>query len=92
MRSLSRVMQISYFYTVWTCKEAYLKATGEGLGGLDRLDISVAQQDRAVWLTHGTGERTSGCWELRRLEPPAGYAAALAAEGEGWDLIEISGV
>jgi 4'-phosphopantetheinyl transferase len=90
MRSLAPAMQISYFYTVWTCKEACLKATGEGLGGLDRLDISIPQNGRAVSLAHGIGEGTSGRWALKRLELPAGYAAALVVEGEDWDLVEIS--
>jgi len=90
MRSLEPAMQIPYFYTVWTCKEAYLKATSEGLNGLERLGFSVPQHDHAVWLTHGIGVGTGARWVLRRLEPPAGYAAALVAEGNDWDLIEIS--
>jgi 4'-phosphopantetheinyl transferase len=67
------------FFTLWTCKEAVVKALGRGLSvPLDSFDIAL-----------GRGERPEvGRWEVpdaaaKRLqlccfEPASGYVAALA--------------
>ncbi|AGY58079.1 4'-phosphopantetheinyl transferase family protein [Gloeobacter kilaueensis] len=71
--SLSPPLRSRKFLELWTFKEAYLKATGEGLAGLEKL-----QQIEA-------GEIAAG-WSSVPLPPLPGFAAALVAEGEGWRL------
>lgn len=41
LASLSPQQQNSAFFKLWTCKEAYLKATGEGLVGLQDVEIDL---------------------------------------------------
>lgn len=67
------------FFRYWVCKEAYVKATGEGLTRpLSGFGLTF-QRGESVALEHvsGDGDQTAG-WTLQLLEPPAGYAAALA--------------
>jgi len=69
------------FYDSWTRKEAYLKARGEGLSyPPDRVELSLGPGDSAT--LHLPPEALSGGpWLLYALDPGAGYAAAVAAEG-----------
>jgi 4'-phosphopantetheinyl transferase len=75
------------FLRFWTLKEAYIKADGRGVSlPLERIDVS-SPEGRVAALDEATGEwRTCPRWELRKLTPITGYAAALAAEGQDWRL------
>ncbi|QDZ39103.1 4'-phosphopantetheinyl transferase superfamily protein [Euhalothece natronophila Z-M001] len=42
LESLSSPEQIETFFQFWTAKEAYLKATGEGLAGLENIEVMVS--------------------------------------------------
>jgi 4'-phosphopantetheinyl transferase len=65
------------FFRLWTCKEAFLKATGEGLSrSLRSYEIDPAQ-GRVLWANDAEAAR----WSVHPLDPPAPYAAALVAEG-----------
>lgn len=43
LRLLPREAQNEMFYAYWTRKEAYLKATGEGIGGSDLRELNVSR-------------------------------------------------
>jgi 4'-phosphopantetheinyl transferase len=75
LRSLPPRSQREAFFDCWARKEAYLKATGEGLSGpLNQTDVLLDAGESGALLP----------WTIERLETVAGYAAALAAEGSGW--------
>ena len=63
--------QAAMFYRIWTRKEALLKATGEGLGGLSP-DLEVCSGSY-LW-RHGK------TWHLHDLDLLPRYAAAIAFE------------
>ena len=66
------------FFELWTCKEAFLKATGEGLSrSLRSYEIDPAQ-GRVLWARDEDAAR----WSVHPLHPPAPYRAALVAEGK----------
>jgi 4'-phosphopantetheinyl transferase len=68
---LTGLAQRNAFYTCWTRKEAYLKATGKGLAGLKE----------AALLEHGVPSAEKG-WTIIDLQmPEPGYAGAVAFAG-----------
>jgi 4'-phosphopantetheinyl transferase len=78
--------QCDAFFTVWTRKEAYLKAKGAGLSlPLDQFEVSLsADQPRLLATRHDPAEATR--WTLRDLDVEHGYRAAMAVEGSDWTL------
>lgn len=80
---LSEEQQSEAFFTYWTAKEAYLKATGEGLVGLQQVEILWEEDSLSV---QQLTTEDSPKFSLQRLHPPTGYAAALAVEGQDWKL------
>jgi 4'-phosphopantetheinyl transferase len=70
------------FFNCWTRKEAYLKATGDGLAvPLDGFDVSLAPGKPARLRSVAALPREASRWWLCELAPPAEWAAALAVEG-----------
>lgn len=68
------------FFRYWTYKEAYLKAMGEGLAGLEQAEIQLTE----------TGAKTSNAaWSLYALTPPPGTVAAVAVEGQNWQVVQF---
>jgi len=78
LRTLPPSLHAEGFYLCWTRKEAYIKATGEGL--------HVPLESFNVSLTPGRPERLestdSSRWSMRSLYPDPLYAGALVAEGQ----------
>lgn len=67
------------FYNLWTRKEAYLKARGDGLAaGLSTFAVSLGAEAALLHSDEG--------WKLMALEPAAGYVAALCGAGGDWRL------
>ena len=76
IRSLQGLAQTVQFFRVWTAKEAYLKATGEGLS-------RAADSFELVFDERGfpCGVRNQSEWRLSHLSAPGGFLAALATFG-----------
>ena len=67
------------FFRCWTRKEAYIKATGDGLSApLNEFRVTVSPDEpaRLVHLAHDT--HAAGAWTLHDLRLESGYASALA--------------
>ncbi|MEH1931854.1 MAG: 4'-phosphopantetheinyl transferase HetI [Nostoc sp.] len=79
LRSLSPNQQQEIFFRYWTCKEAYLKATGDGLSQLEQIEVSLTPTEPAkLQITED--------WSLFELVPANNYVAAVAVENFGWHL------
>ncbi len=75
--------QMVAFFNLWTRKEAYLKATGDGIsGGLKEVEISCLPEEPAQILAISKNEEAAKRWTLSELNPAHGYAAAVAAEAK----------
>jgi 4'-phosphopantetheinyl transferase len=68
VRSLPPEQKSSVFFRYWTCKEAYLKATGEGIAQLEQVEISLTPTEPAKL-------QTAENWSLLELVPAKNYAA-----------------
>jgi len=72
------------FFRLWTRKEAWLKATGEGLaGGLDKVEVTFLAGEPARLLSLPGDDTTAAGWSLHDLTAPAGFAAAVAVGSPG---------
>ena len=75
------------FYSLWTRKEAYLKARGEGLS-LDPDRVRIPSDPIGGSFESAFESGAAARWSLRELEAGPDYAAALAVEGHDWRLSE----
>ncbi len=79
LRLISPQEQQQIFFRYWTCKEAYLKATGDGLVQLEEIEISLTPNQPSQLLV-------SGDWNLRELTPADNFAAAVVVAGRNINL------
>lgn len=87
LRALPQDVQSEAFFNCWTRKEAYIKAIGEGMSlPLDQFNVSLAPGSAAALLGNVRDAGEVSRWSLRELHPGAGYRAAVAVEGHGWEL------
>lgn len=80
------VERVAAFFTVWSRKEAYIKATGVGVSrGLDHFDVPLERDARTIAdrLAPDAPQR----WSMRDLDLEPGYSGAVVAEGTGWKLL-----
>jgi 4'-phosphopantetheinyl transferase len=80
LASLGPVLRDHGFLRGWTCKEAFVKAKGEGLGyPLDQFAVSLSPDEPAQLLAlEGADPRA---WSLLDFAPEEGFLAAVAVEG-----------
>ena len=80
--SLSAERRLEAFFHVWSQKEAYLKARGDGVAfGLDHFDVAPDPGKPAALLADRREPRARGQWTLLSLDPGVGFRGAIAVEG-----------
>ncbi len=85
LRALPIEMQEAAFFRCWTRKEAFIKASGEGLAfPLDQFNVTLAPRDPAALLSIRGALGEAQRWTLQDLPVDAGFAGALAVEGQDW--------
>jgi 4'-phosphopantetheinyl transferase len=62
------------FFRYWTCKEAYLKATGSGISQLEQIEVAIAPGQPATL-------HTQEPWSLIELSPDSDTVAAVVVQG-----------
>ncbi len=79
LMSLPSVQREHGFFLCWTRKEAYIKATGEGLHTpLDAFRVTLRPGEPAAMIHLERDPIAARAWTLHDLTPAPGYAAALA--------------
>jgi 4'-phosphopantetheinyl transferase len=87
LRSLPPPEVQTVFFNLWTRKEAWLKATGEGIGEtLNQVEVScLANEPSRVVSLFGNVEAARE-WRLMHLTPANGYVGALAIRAAAIEL------
>lgn len=82
LAACSGVQQAQAFFQYWTCKEAFLKASGIGLSRpLDSFAVDCTSADAPRLLRDNADPWAPDAWALWVIEPVAGYIGALATRG-----------
>lgn len=86
LHEIPKSVRAAAFFSVWTRKEAYLKAGGdrltEGIApALGRFSVTVEPGPVPIQITVRDEPEETGRWSILHLEVAAGFAAALAVEG-----------
>lgn len=88
LNQLSSERRHQGFFNGWTRKEAFLKATGQGLTiPLDQLVVSLTPNVPAQILHTDWNPAEVSRWSIQALEAGVGYAAAVVAAGQGWQTV-----
>jgi 4'-phosphopantetheinyl transferase len=83
LRSLPRGQKKDFFFSVWTCREAFLKALGHGLlRPLQRVDLLPVPGERFTSVDMDGESGGASRWTVEPLAPAPGLAAALCVQGE----------
>lgn len=84
MRSLIEAEQHRAFFRGWTQKEAYLKATGDGLGKLESIEVALIEQPMRLVSVDGNVQ-IAAQWFVEEIAVNSGcmtdYTAALVVQG-----------
>lgn len=76
------------FFNLWTRKEAWLKATGQGIGHLlNQVEVSFLPGERARLLTLPESLGSNSKWSLHELSTGPGFVASLAVARERPQII-----
>ena len=79
--------RIEAFFRCWTRKEAYIKATGDGLSlPLSEFDVSIAPGETNALVATRPDASEAARWRLLEVPAGAGYVAALCVRGQDWKL------
>jgi 4'-phosphopantetheinyl transferase len=77
--------RIDAFFRCWTRKEAYIKATGDGLSyPLDQFEVSVSGPAEMLSVKNNPAE--AAAWSMHDIALPQDYIGALAFRGTGFDI------
>lgn len=76
------------FFKLWTRKEAYIKALGDGLHRpLNSFAVSLAPTQSVSLLETSRGSQQAAQWAIGELHPASGFVAAFAVEeSPRWQL------
>ena len=79
------------FFAAWTRKEAYLKATGQGITrGLHHFDVALTPGEPARLLADRLDDDATARWSMIALEPAPGYSAALVVASPIGDVLQFT--
>ena len=90
LNSLAPAARRDAFYRIWTRKEAYVKARGEGLSySTQCFTVSHLPMDYDALRTDDQDGGALSDWRVAEIPAPAGFHAALAAKGCDWSVLQL---
>ena len=90
LASLPDSDQLAGFYRGWTCKEAYLKATGLGLSfPLSKFTVALNPHSSASLLEVADLPDEAARWQMHSLNVADDFSAALLSEATSRELVSV---
>lgn len=87
LSKLSESQKKAGFFNCWTRKEAFIKATGDGLAmPLDKFDVSLAPGEPAGLLRIDGDASKASEWDIQDLNVSPGFTAAFAVKGRAGNV------
>lgn len=87
LRSLSENQKREALFNGWTCKEAFVKALGDGLSlPLDKFDVSLLPGESAGLLRIEGDSREASQWSIQNFKPAPDYVGALAVKSRLFEI------
>jgi len=89
LRAATPPAQLQQFFQIWVCKEAYVKARGEGI--LDRLSsfsVSVEPSAETHLIADSTDPLAPKTWRLSLLESPPSFTSAVAVPNKATQVLQ----
>jgi 4'-phosphopantetheinyl transferase len=77
INSLKKDEKLKKFFDIWTLKESYLKATGEGIAGLKNIEVSFDIKS-SPHILYKNKPLSSDSWKFTSFTPASGYTAAIS--------------
>jgi 4'-phosphopantetheinyl transferase len=75
------------FFQLWTRKEAFIKATGNGFSlPIEHVDVSLTSERILSPIILSGNYKENAHWYVQDLFPGKGYTAAMVVEGSDWEL------
>jgi 4'-phosphopantetheinyl transferase len=79
LKALSANQRPAAFFNLWTRKEAWLKATGDGIGGgLNQVEVTFEADEPARLISLFGNAESARDWSLIALNPAPEFVGALA--------------
>jgi 4'-phosphopantetheinyl transferase len=76
------------FFRIWTRKESFIKARGDGISfPLAGFDVSAAPDASQLLLACNASPEDMRRWTMRALQSEVGYTAALTVEGREFEIL-----
>jgi 4'-phosphopantetheinyl transferase len=86
-KRLGRATKLKAFYHCWTRKEAFIKATGDGLYfPLHEFEVSFEPYYPAELLSVAGSRERAKRWSMHDIKTCEGYAAALVVDGNDYAI------
>ena len=87
LNALPEAIRHEVFFTIWTRKEAYIKAHGAGLSlPLHDFDVTVQPGEAPQLLASRIDPQEVQRWSMAELHPHPEYKATVMAERQDWQL------
>ena len=85
--SLPEEIRPRAFFNCWTRKEAFMKARGLGFSlPLNQFAVTLTPGREPALISAEDDPRAPSRWRLRELDAAENYVAAVAVEGDDWEL------
>ena len=87
LRALAPADRVPAFFRCWTCKEAFVKAVGQGLAyPLNQFEVRFAPGEPCRLMRVHNSTDAASRWRLESLVPHPDYAGCLVVAGHDWTL------